>query len=101
MVIAGASRNEISLHLRNLHLRPCLRRCVETPQTICAILRRSTTSGRLRCGEVAPFSLTSGRPSSTLHRQRFQGPSIDTLIEMLGHAGADVSVVVTPRSRVA
>ncbi|MFL6203671.1 MAG: XRE family transcriptional regulator [Thermoanaerobaculia bacterium] len=38
---------------------------------------------------------------SDLTRGKIDRFSVDTLIEMLGHAGASVSVVVTPRSRVA
>lgn len=38
---------------------------------------------------------------SDLTRGKIDRFSVDTLIEMLGHAGASVSVVVTPRSQVA
>ena len=38
---------------------------------------------------------------SDLVRGKIDRFSVDTLIEMLGHAGARVSVVVTPRSQVA
>ena len=38
---------------------------------------------------------------SDLTRGKIERFSVDTLIEMLGHAGASVSVVVTPRSQVA
>lgn len=38
---------------------------------------------------------------SDLTRGKIDRFSVDTLIEMLGHAGASVSVVVTSRSRVA
>jgi predicted XRE-type DNA-binding protein len=38
---------------------------------------------------------------SDLIRGKIDRFSVDTLIEMLGHAGACVSFVVTPRSRVA
>ena len=38
---------------------------------------------------------------SDLMRGKIDRFSVDTLIEMLGHAGASVSVVVTPRSQVA
>lgn len=38
---------------------------------------------------------------SDLVRGKIDRFSVDSLIEMLGHAGASVSVVVTPRSQVA
>ncbi len=38
---------------------------------------------------------------SDLTRGKIDRFSVDSLIEMLGHAGASVSVVVTPRRRVA
>jgi predicted XRE-type DNA-binding protein len=38
---------------------------------------------------------------SDLMRGKIDRFSVDSLIEMLGHAGACVSVVVTPRSQVA
>lgn len=38
---------------------------------------------------------------SDLMRGKIDRFSVDSLIEMLGHAGARVSVVVTPRSQVA
>lgn len=38
---------------------------------------------------------------SDLMRGKIDRFSVDTLIEMLGHAGACVSVMVTPRSQVA
>lgn len=38
---------------------------------------------------------------SDLKRGKIDRFSVDSLIEMLGHAGASVSVVVTPRSQVA
>jgi len=38
---------------------------------------------------------------SDLVRGKIDRFSVDTLIEMLGHAGASVSVMVTPRSQVA
>jgi len=58
------------------------------------------TKGLTQAAAAEALGVTQPR-ASDLVRGKIDRFSVDTLIEMLGHAGACVSVVVTLRSQVA
>ena len=58
------------------------------------------TQGLTQAAAASLLGVTQPRISD-LKRGKIDRFSVDSLIEMLGHAGACVSVVVTPRARVA
>jgi hypothetical protein len=64
--LRGFRKTQDLQRLRNLFLRPSLRRTVETPQTMCADLQRPTPAGRLRSGDAFTILSDLGRrPSRT------------------------------------
>ena len=66
-----------------------------------ATLRETLEKRKLTQGEAAALFEVSQPRISDLVRGKIDRFSVDSLIEMLGHAGARITVVVKPRRRVA
>src|SRR2546422_10951829 len=64
-------------------------------------LERLIRDRGLTQGQAAALFRVSQPRVSDLVRGKIERFSIDTLVEMLGHAGARVALVVRPRARVA